>query len=128
MVAAAAIKASILDIARMVSLTGNREQGLTEYSFDATANRGLRRGTDAGGGQDHMAALDPAIRVKDGNQFPATYGQLPASCNVCHLVCGLLRIRRPHVHLTFEGISGTAERGRGILLGAGIGELDRPLA
>jgi hypothetical protein len=111
----------------MVFLTGNREQGLAEYNFDATGNRGLRRGTDAGGGQDHMA-LDRAIRAKDGNQFTATYGQLPASCNVCHLACGLLRIRRPHVHLTFEGISGTAERGRGILLGASIGGLDRPLA
>jgi hypothetical protein len=40
----------------MVFLTGNRERGLAKYEFDATGNRGLRRGTDAGGRQDHVAA------------------------------------------------------------------------
>jgi hypothetical protein len=56
----------------MVFLTGNRERGLAEYNFDATGNRVLRRGTDAGGRQDHMAALDRAIRAKDGDQLTAT--------------------------------------------------------
>jgi hypothetical protein len=31
-----------------------------------------------------LAALDRAIRAKDGNQFTVAYGQLTASCNSCH--------------------------------------------
>jgi hypothetical protein len=31
-----------------------------------------------------LAALDQAIKAKDGNQFTAAYGQLTASCNACH--------------------------------------------
>ena len=56
----------------MVFLTGNRERGLAKYEFDATGNRGLRRETDAGGRQDHVAARDRAIRAIDGDQLTAT--------------------------------------------------------
>jgi hypothetical protein len=31
-----------------------------------------------------LAALDEAIKAKDGNRFTAAYGQLTASCNACH--------------------------------------------
>ena len=31
-----------------------------------------------------LAALDQAIKAKDGNQFTVAYGQLTASCNACH--------------------------------------------
>src|SRR5271165_5232192 len=34
--------------------------------------------------KEPLAALDRAIRAKDGNQFTAAYGQLTASCNACH--------------------------------------------
>ena len=34
--------------------------------------------------KEPLAALDRAIRAKDGTQFTAAYGQLTASCNACH--------------------------------------------
>jgi hypothetical protein len=34
--------------------------------------------------KEPLAALDRAIRAKDGAQFTAAYGQLTASCNACH--------------------------------------------
>ena len=34
--------------------------------------------------KEPLAALDRAIRAKDGNQFTAAYEQLTASCNACH--------------------------------------------
>ena len=34
--------------------------------------------------KEPLAALDRAIRAKDGNQFTAAYGQLTASCNARH--------------------------------------------
>jgi hypothetical protein len=34
--------------------------------------------------KEPLAALDRAIQAKDGKQFAAAYGQLTASCNVCH--------------------------------------------
>jgi hypothetical protein len=34
--------------------------------------------------KEPLAALDRAIRAKDGIQFTAAYGQLTASCNACH--------------------------------------------
>jgi hypothetical protein len=34
--------------------------------------------------KEPLAALDRAIQAKDGGQFTVAYGQLTASCNVCH--------------------------------------------
>ena len=34
--------------------------------------------------KEPLAALDRAVQAKDGNQFSAAYGELTASCNVCH--------------------------------------------
>jgi hypothetical protein len=34
--------------------------------------------------KEPLAALDRAIRAKDGPQFAAAYGQLTAACNACH--------------------------------------------
>ena len=34
--------------------------------------------------KEPLAALDRAIRAKDGAQFTAAYGQLTAACNACH--------------------------------------------
>jgi hypothetical protein len=34
--------------------------------------------------KEPLAALDRAIRAKDGTQFTAAYEQLTASCNACH--------------------------------------------
>jgi hypothetical protein len=34
--------------------------------------------------KEPLAALDRAIRGKDGTQFTAAYGQLTAACNACH--------------------------------------------
>jgi hypothetical protein len=34
--------------------------------------------------KEPLAALDQAIKAKDGNQFAAAYGRLTRSCNTCH--------------------------------------------
>jgi len=34
--------------------------------------------------KEPLAAVDRAIKAEDNNQFTAAYGQLTASCNVCH--------------------------------------------
>jgi hypothetical protein len=34
--------------------------------------------------KEPLAAVNRAIQAKDRNQFTTAYGQLTASCNVCH--------------------------------------------
>jgi hypothetical protein len=34
--------------------------------------------------KEPLAAVNRAIQAKDGNQFTKAYGQLTASCNICH--------------------------------------------
>jgi hypothetical protein len=62
----------------------------------------------------NLNSLDQAVKAKDANRFAASYRDLTATCNACHMGFGQpqIKIIEPLVNGTFVDQDFTAESGR----------------